>query len=137
MTATGPENSETPAKVAPPVSHAALVKNETKPVLAPSRPAPKSIDQIDAEIAEQFVVYRVEPEYPETARQKRIQGMVVLLAQVSKDGSVQDLKVLSGNPELANAAVAAVRQWKYTPYAKANKPVPFRTRVTLSFALPD
>ncbi|HXY52451.1 MAG TPA: TonB family protein [Terriglobales bacterium] len=138
VTTTGPDTSGAPRKPAPPVSDAALVKKQpvatTKPV---PRPGEKPMDQIDPEIAEQFVLDRVEPEYPEGARQKRIQGMVVLLAQVGKDGSVQDLKVLSGNPELVDAAVAAVRQWKYTPYTKANKPVPFQTRVTLSFALHD
>jgi len=142
VTTTEPEPSGTPRKPAPPVSDTALVKKEpvaaTKPVLAPSqRSGEKPMEQIDSEIAEQFMLNRVEPEYPEAARQKRIQGMVVLLAQVGKDGSVQDLKVLSGNPELVDAAVAAVRQWKYTPYTKANKPVPFQTRVTLSFALHD
>jgi TonB family protein len=126
----------------PPVSDAALVKKDpvvkAKPIPAPSRrQATKPPEQVDADMAEQFLLDRVEPEYPAAARQKRIQGLVMLSVLIDKDGRVEDLKVLSGNPELTDAAIAAVRQWKYTPFTKGNKTVPFETQVKLSFALPN
>ena len=126
----------------PPVSDAALLKKESvvkaRPITAPTRrQSAKAPEQVDAEMAEQFLLDRVEPEYPAVARHKRIQGLVILSALIDKDGRVEDLKVLSGNPELTDAAMAAVRQWKYTPYSKGNKTVPFQTQVKLSFALPN
>ena len=109
-----------------------------KPIPALSRrQAAKAPEQVDSDMAEQFLLDRVEPEYPAAARKKRIQGLVILSALIDKEGRVEDLKVLSGNPELTDAAIAAVRQWKYTPFTKGNKTVPFQTQVKLSFALPN
>jgi periplasmic protein TonB len=59
---------------------------------------------------------RVEPHYPEEAKEARIQGRVVLQAEISKDGIVQNLQLVSGDPVLAQAAIDAVKKWKYKPY---------------------
>jgi TonB family protein len=136
------QESRATAKAKPPISDAALVKKEpvviAKPIPALSRrQAAKAPEQVDSDMAEQFLLDRVEPEYPAAARKKRIQGLVILSALIDKEGRVEDLKVLSGNPELTDAAIAAVRQWKYTPFTKGNKTVPFQTQVKLSFALPN
>ena len=79
---------------------------------------------------------RVEPVYPEAARQQRIQGLVVLDATVGKDGEVQQLTVISGNPILATAASAAVLKWRFKPLVQDGRVVPFTTRITVDFALP-
>ena len=79
---------------------------------------------------------RVEPVYPEAARQQRIQGLVVLDATVDKDGDVQQVAVISGNPMLATAASAAVLKWRFKPLVQDGRVVPFTTRITVDFVLP-
>ena len=68
------------------------------------------------------LIYRVQPDYPPLARQARVQGLVVLRAMISRDGAIEDLQVLSGHPMLAQAAVEAVRQWRYRPYVLNGEP---------------
>lgn len=91
---------------------------------------------ISSETANQFLVQRVEPEYPESARDQRIQGPVTLEAVVGKDGSVKTLKTVSGDPQLAAAARHAVSQWRFKPFLRDGKPVEFQTQVTVNFRLP-
>ena len=79
---------------------------------------------------------RVQPEYPEAARQQGIQGLVVLEATVDKDGEVQQVAVISGNPMLATAASAAVLKWRFKPLVQDSRAVPFTTRITVDFVLP-
>lgn len=92
--------------------------------------------RISSETANQFLVQRVEPEYPESARDQRIQGPVTLEAVVGKDGSVKTLKTVSGDPQLAAAARHAVSQWRFKPLLRDGKPVEFQTQVTVNFRLP-
>jgi TonB family protein len=87
--------------------------------------------------AGRYVLERVDPEYPEEARQRRIEGSVVLTALVGNDGVVRELKVMSGDPLLAKAATDAVRQWRFEPHRLKGRPVEFETRITVNFALPS
>lgn len=80
---------------------------------------------------------RVELEYPADARQQKIQGTVVLDVKIGGDGAVQDLKILSGPPELADAAMNAVKQWRFKPRRVNGQPTPMQTTVTLNFRLPQ
>ena len=82
------------------------------------------------------VLHRVEPEYPEAARQEKIQGTVVLEVHIGADGAVQDIRVGSGPPQLAQAASDAVKQWKFKPRLVNGSPVEMQTRITLNFRLP-
>jgi protein TonB len=82
------------------------------------------------------VLQRVEPEYPEAARQQHIQGQVVLEAYVGKDGAVQQLTVISGNSMLATAASDAVRQWRFKPFVQNGRAGEFQTRIKVHFVLP-
>jgi TonB family protein len=82
------------------------------------------------------LLHRVEPEYPETARQQNIQGTVVLEVHIGVDGAVQDIRVGSGPPLLAQAASEAVKQWKFRPRLVNGSPVEMQTRITLNFRLP-
>ena len=91
---------------------------------------------VSPELANEYVTLRVEPEYPEQAREQHIQGPVVLEALVNKDGAVQKLSTVSGDALLAAAASDAVRQWRFKPYYRNGKAEEFQTQVTVSFRLP-
>jgi TonB family protein len=73
----------------------------------------------------------VRPIYPPAAKAAGIEGVVTLQFTVEKDGSVSNLEALNGDPQLAQAAMEAVRQWRYAPMEKAAT-----TDVTLGFILP-
>ena len=92
--------------------------------------------EVSPEVAEGSLLHRVEPDYPEEARQQQIQGTVVLDVHTGRDGSVQEVKLLSGQPLLAEAAIAAVKQWRFKPRMVKGEPVEMQTTVTLSFKLP-
>jgi TonB family protein len=81
------------------------------------------------------VISQVPPIYPAKARKKHIEGQVLLQARIGVDGIVQDLSVISGNPELTQAAIDAVRQWRYSPTLKDGTPVEVTTKITVKFTL--
>ena len=68
-----------------------------------------------AQSATRKIKTRIEPEYPELARKNNITGTTRMELLVGPDGRVKDVKVLGGNPVLVQAAVAAVKKWKYEP----------------------
>jgi protein TonB len=82
------------------------------------------------------LIHRVEPVYPPEARAQQIQGAVTLDVQIGEEGAVHNIVVVEGNPVLADAAVQAVRQWRYRPYSVDGRPVEMQTRVTIRFTLP-
>jgi TonB family protein len=92
--------------------------------------------QVSSEAAEGSVLHRVEPDYPEEARQQQIQGAVVLGVRAGRDGSIQEVKLLSGQPLLADAAMAAVKQWRFKPLVVKGQTVEMQTTITLTFRLP-
>ncbi len=77
----------------------------------------------------------VEPIYPEDAKAAGVQGTVYLDAVLARDGSVQELKVLRGDSMLNDAALAAVRQWRYTPTKLNGVPVEVQMTVIVQFRL--
>jgi TonB family protein len=81
------------------------------------------------------LISRVQPVYPALAIQARIQGNVVLHAIIGRDGEVSELQVLSGDPLVVNAAVEAVRQWRYSPTLLNGQAVEVETTITVSFVL--
>ena len=81
------------------------------------------------------LIHRVQPEYPALARQVRIQGLVVLRAMISRDGTIENLQVLSGHPYAGAGALDAVRQWRYRPYVLNGEPVEVETEVKVNFIL--
>jgi periplasmic protein TonB len=103
------------------------------PVLA-TTPAPKRI-RVPAPMAEANLVYDVAPKYPPEAGRARIEGTVVLLAVIGKDGTVQDVRVEKGLPLLAQAAIEAVKQWRYRPYLLNGEPVEVDSHITINFTL--
>lgn len=83
----------------------------------------------------QRLMRMVQPIYPQTAKERGIEGTVVLDATVSAQGNVVDLRFESGDQIFASSAMPAVKQWIYDPYP-LDHPVEFKTRVTVTFALP-
>lgn len=100
-----------------------------EPTRAPSRPIPVSEMQLGD------LIHKVLPEYPAIAKQIRIQGSVVLMATIGKDGRVEHVQPLSGPPLLMHSAVAAVEQWQYRPYLLNHEPVIVQTQITVNFVL--
>jgi protein TonB len=86
-------------------------------------------------VTQGMVIHRVQPTYPPLARTARVQGAVQLAAVIGKDGAVQNLHVLSGHPLLTQAALDAVKQWRYKPYILNGEPVIVDTQITVNFTL--
>jgi TonB family protein len=98
---------------------------------------PAAIVALSPDAAEGSLLHRVEPEYPEEARQQQIQGAVVLDVHIGQDGKVQEVNLLSGPALLAEAATGAVKQWRFKPRLVSGRPVEMQTRITLNFRLPQ
>ena len=86
-------------------------------------------------VSQGLLIKKVAPEYPESARRNHIQGTVLLLAEIGADGAIHNLRLISGEPSLAKAAIKAVRQWKYKPHYFEGKPVEVETQIQVNFAL--
>jgi len=84
---------------------------------------------------EASLTHRVQPLYPVVAKTAHISGVVRLRAIIATDGSVRQLEVLSGNPILAQSAVAAVREWRYRPTRLDGNDVEVETFITVNFVL--
>src|SRR3977135_1421451 len=82
-----------------------------------------------------LLIKKVTPNYPQLAKQARIQGSVVLQAEISKEGTIQNLQLISGHPMLAPAAIEAVKQWRYKQYLLNGEPVAVETQVDVNFSL--
>lgn len=77
----------------------------------------------------------VKPSYPVLARQMKVQGSVILQALIGRDGLIQDLRVLSGPPILANAAQEAVKQWHFKPHYQGSEAVETQAKITVNFTI--
>jgi len=106
----------------------------TQPPLPPTPPAPKTPIRVSALQAPRKIK-DVAPRYPAIAQASRVEGVVILEAVISEDGSVQDVRVLRSKALLDDAAVEAVRQWRFTPTLLGGQPVPVVMTVTVSFNL--
>jgi protein TonB len=81
------------------------------------------------------VIQQIKPVYPPIAKAARISGTVILQATISRSGTIENLKVVSGPAMLQQAALDAVRQWRYRPYLLNNEPVEVDTTVNVIFTL--
>ena len=100
----------------------------------PTPPTPKLV-RVGGAIREPRKVFHVAPIYPEFARQARAQGTVIIEAILDATGQVASVKVLHSQPLLDDAAVRAVRQWRYTPTELNGVPVPVLMTITVRFSL--
>jgi len=104
-------------------------------VVPPPPPAPAVHPPRVSTMMEGNLIYRVQPQYPQLARQARVQGVVVLRAVISREGKIENLQLVTGHPLLVQSAMEAVRQWRYRPYFLNNEPVEVETQVTVNFTL--
>jgi periplasmic protein TonB len=110
------------------------VLSATNNLPAPKIATPQRV-RVSSGVVSGLLVRRVAPTYPPLARQARIQGTVILQAQISKTGDIENLQLISGHPMLAPAAIEAVKQWKYRPYLLNGEPVEVDTQVQVNFTL--
>ena len=104
----------------------------------PAAPPPASVHPPRvSHMMEGNLIRRVQPAYPPLARSARIQGQVVLAAIISKEGTIENLRILTGHPMLVHAAVEAVSQWRYRPYILNSEPVEVETQITVNFSLSE
>jgi protein TonB len=81
------------------------------------------------------LIRQPKPVYPQPAKQVRIQGVVKLHALISKEGTIEGLKVVSGHPLLVPSALEAVKQWAYQPTLLNGEPVEVETDIDVNFIL--
>jgi TonB family protein len=115
-------------------------KNLAGLVASVPAPLPKAVSttlKISQGISQGLLIKRVQPRYPQNALSMRVQGAVQLEATINKEGSITNVKVLSGDLVLAHAATEAVRQWRYKPYYLDGAPVEIQTQITVNFKLPN
>jgi len=110
-----------------------IIGQSAAPVV-PKAVTPQRV-RVSQGVSEGLLVHKVTPPYPPLARAARVQGSVVLQAVIGKDGNIQNLKLVSGHPMLAPAAIEAVKQWKYKPYFLNGEPVEVDTQITVNFTL--
>jgi len=108
---------------------------------APPPPPPKAVApkriRVGGQVESAKLIFQPKPEYPPLARMARIQGQVRLEAVISKDGTIQDLKVLNGHPLLVKAALEAVQRWRYQPTLLNGEPVEVVTEIDVNFTLAE
>ena len=102
--------------------------------LPPKVAAPQKI-RVSSGVAAGNLIQKIQPQYPAIAKTARIQGTVVLEATISKSGTIEGLRAVSGPPMLYQAAIDAVRQWRYKPYMLNGEPVEVGTTVNVVFTL--
>ena len=112
------------------------VETTSTRITAPIRGGVRPV-QVSPEVAEGLLRDRIEPEYPDAARRARVQGSVTMDTIIGADGKVQQVTAIGGNPQLGDAAAAAVRQWRYKPYVVAGRKVAVRTKVNVMFMLAE
>lgn len=101
---------------------------------APKLATPQRV-RVSQGVSEGLLVTKVTPPYPQMAKMARVQGSVVLQAVISKKGSIENLRVVTGHPMLVQAALDAVKQWRYRPYLLNGEPVEVETQIIVNFSL--
>jgi len=91
--------------------------------------------KVSPEVMAGNVINKVTPRYPEDAKKAKIEGAVLLKAVIGKDGTIENLQVISGPKELQTSALDAVRQWTYKPYLLNGDPEDVETTITVTYSL--
>jgi TonB family protein len=104
-----------------------LAKNEK--TIEPQKPQ----THVPADVMEKLVIHRVDPDYPEAARSAKLQGVIALDVVVGRDGSVLNMRPLNGPEVLGQAAMDALRWWRFKPYLVDGQSVVVETTVAVEF----
>ncbi len=134
-----PDSMKTSPPIAPPVVvtvNAAQMMPISVPQPAPAMQQASEPVVLTEEAARALLVHTVGPAYPPEALAQKLHGPVVLQVVVGRDGSVEDLKMIRGYFVLGQAAIAAVKQWKFQPYTLNGHPAATQTTITINFSYP-
>jgi len=129
-------DSDSDTTEAPQLSASNLDNRKIGTLLSGPVTLPKFGTPISQGVSEGVLEHQVAPIYPRQAFPLRLEGHVVLDATVSENGQLENVKVVSGHALLAQAAIEAVRQWRYRPYLLNGKPVRMQTKITVNFKMP-
>jgi periplasmic protein TonB len=99
------------------------------------RQAAQGPAHISSGVMDGQLIYKIAPRYPAIALEARVEGTIVLQATISKTGTIENLRVVSGPPMLQQAAIDAVKQWRYRPYVLDGQAVEVETTVNVVFSL--
>jgi protein TonB len=105
----------------------------THPDVRPAVPA--ATQHVSSGVMQGMLIFKVIPTYPMVAQASRTSGTVVLQATISRTGTIENLRVVSGPAMLQKAALDAVKQWRYKPYMLNGQPVEVETAVNVQFTL--
>jgi TonB family protein len=105
--------------------------------VAVSQEASETPIEVSSDSTQNLLTRKVPPVYPPLARQARIQGTVILNVIITKTGDIGAVRLVSGHPMLAPAAIEAVRQWRYQPYLVNGEPTEVATNLQIHFTLAD
>ncbi len=142
-----PASTPGPTRLPPDDNGFQIVKNPKAPIAAysgheikPSNPTNLNTEahnevNISADAARRRLLQKSGPVYPPIAMAAGVSGAVVLQATISKAGTVEQLEVVSGPPMLRQAALDAVKLWRYKPYLVSNTAAEVRTQVIVVFSL--
>jgi len=118
-----------PGQIASQAPHTPIPVPDSAPVTTTGESVQMSTD------TRQALTRPVRPAYPLLARQMKVQGAVILLVDIDKDGSIQALQILSGPAILADAEREAVKQWRFKPYLQNGVPIETQAKVTVDFMI--
>jgi protein TonB len=107
---------------------------ETRPAIV-VRHVPQGPAHVSSGVAEGLLILKTVPRYPPIAVAARMEGTVILQAVISKSGTIENLRVVSGSPMLQQSAIDTVRQWRYRPYMLNGEPVEVETTINVIFSL--
>ncbi len=113
------------------------LSGKTEELLSPNADAtfsPRSIT-VPGSVIAGSIVKKVPPVYPETAKQRGIQGIVILHAVINREGKIRDLEPIIGPRELIYPSMDAVKRWEYHPYLRDGEPVEVETSINVIFSL--
>lgn len=125
------------SELTPPGTGAGSADNpwsEHPPVVVVQQPL-KTRANVSSGVMNGYLIYKKTPTYPPIGLQMRMEGTVVLQATISKGGTIENLRVLSGPAMLQQAAIDAVQQWRYRPYLLNGEPVDVETTVNVVFKM--
>jgi periplasmic protein TonB len=97
--------------------------------------APVGRLRVSSGVSEGMLIAPIRPVYPMIAKAARVQGTVVVEAIISRTGTIESLRVVSGPPMLQNAALEAIREARYQPYRLNGEPTEVETRITVNFRM--
>jgi len=109
-----------------------VFRSNPPPVVHPPQPTTM---KISGGVLEGMLISKTPPAYPTIARTAGIAGTVMLAASISKEGTIENLRVVSGHPMLTQAAMNAVKTWRYRPYLLNGQPVEVETTINVVFAM--